>query len=103
MSGRYSARNHYLFSKEEVASSNGRIEPRIAADRTSIRPGDDGSVLLTVHEVAALLRVPVSWVYDHVRPGCPDPLPHLKLGKYVRFSGADIRAYLQRMRSRNAE
>jgi predicted DNA-binding transcriptional regulator AlpA len=50
--------------------------------------------LLTVPEVAALLRVPVSWIYDHVRPGCRDPLPRLKLGKYLRFRSCDIAAYI---------
>ena len=44
--------------------------------------------LLTVSEVAALLKVSRSWVYQHTRSrGTPrsDRLPSIKLGKYVRF------------------
>ncbi len=58
------------------------------------RPGESGGVteLLTVQDVAALLHVPVSWVYDHVRGLYP--LPFLKIGKYLRFRASDIRAYI---------
>ena len=52
------------------------------------------SQLLTVHDVAELLQVPVSWVYEHTRRQCPNPLPYLKLGKYLRFHSADIANYL---------
>jgi excisionase family DNA binding protein len=46
---------------------------------------EDGSVdgrLLTAEEVAALLRVTRSWVYADTRR---DGLPHLRLGRYVRY------------------
>ncbi len=56
--------------------------------------------LLTVHEVADLLRVPVSWVYDHTRSDYRDRLPCVKVGKYLRFFAADILDYLQSMRGR---
>ena len=52
--------------------------------------------LLTVHEVAELLRVPVSWVYERTRRRGMDRLPHLKIGKYVRFRFADVNLYLER-------
>lgn len=29
--------------------------------------------------------LPVSWVRDGVRARTPDPIPHVKLGRYVRF------------------
>jgi excisionase family DNA binding protein len=54
--------------------------------------------ILTVQEVAAILKVPISWIYDHVRPGCRDPLPFFKMGKYLRFSAADLRDYLDERR-----
>lgn len=53
--------------------------------------------LLTVDEVAALLKVSKSWVYEHTRSrGVPrgERLPCIKLGKYVRFEPAAVRAYL---------
>jgi excisionase family DNA binding protein len=49
-------------------------------------PGDLD--LLTVDEVAAQLKVSKSWVYEHTRSRSVPPserLPHVKLGKYVRF------------------
>jgi len=59
----------------------------------------DDTRLLSVQEVARLLQVPVSWVYEHTRPRCATPLPHVKLGKYLRFLPADIRNYLEDARS----
>jgi len=47
-----------------------------------------------VPEVAALLHVPTSWVYDHVRPGCSNPLPVIKIGKYLRFQMSDLAVYI---------
>jgi excisionase family DNA binding protein len=44
--------------------------------------------LLTVKEVAELLRVPVSWVYDRTRKRSLDRLPGIRLGKYWRFRQA---------------
>jgi predicted DNA-binding transcriptional regulator AlpA len=59
----------------------------------------DDVQLLSVQEVASLLHVPVSWVYEHTRPRCATPLPHIKLGKYLRFLPTDIRTYLEDARS----
>ena len=55
--------------------------------------------LLTVDEVAALLKVSRSWVYEHSRSkktAKSDRLPHIKIGKYVRFDARAVRAFLQR-------
>ena len=56
--------------------------------------------ILTVSEVAQILKVPISWVYDHTRPRCSDPLPCFKIGKYLRFTAKDIFAYIQFIQSR---
>ncbi len=50
--------------------------------------------LLTVREVAELLKVPTSWVYGHTRRRTPDRLPHLRLGKYLRFRESDLLDWL---------
>ena len=55
----------------------------------------DYSHLLTVQDVAELLQVRVSWVYKHAGPQCPNPLPCMKLGKYLRFRSTDIMAFLR--------
>jgi hypothetical protein len=36
-------------------------------------------------ELARRWHVPVSWMRDQVRKRAEDPLPHVSLGKYVRF------------------
>ena len=51
--------------------------------------------LLSANELAQRLKVPVSWVYDRTRSHGPDRLPHYKIGKYVRFSVAEVAVYLE--------
>ena len=51
--------------------------------------------LLTVREVAEILKVPTTWVYEHARPSCANPLPFLKVGKYLRFIATDIMTYVR--------
>jgi len=46
---------------------------------------------LTAHEVADLLRLPVSTVYELARTG---RLPHLRIGRALRFSQQDLEAHL---------
>ncbi len=58
---------------------------------------DSGDELLTVDELAALLKVPKSWIYAHTRPRSKTRLPHVKLGKYLRFSEHEVRTFLQRL------
>jgi excisionase family DNA binding protein len=54
--------------------------------------------LLTVKEVAEILRVPVSWVYDRTRKRSLDRLPGIRLGKYWRFRQDDIVEWLRRQK-----
>ena len=51
--------------------------------------------LLSVKELADLLKVPKSWIYQRVCAGTL-PFPFLKLEHFVRFREADIENYLQR-------
>ena len=59
------------------------------------------SHLLTVQEVARLLQVPTSWVYEHTRHRFPDRIPSLKLGKYLRFAEGDIATWLTEKRAKD--
>jgi excisionase family DNA binding protein len=55
--------------------------------------------LLTVADVAALLKVSKSWVYEHTRARSTprsDRLPHIKIGKYLRFDPQLVRTFLER-------
>ena len=77
------------------------------SDVGSTRPlhvalADDASALhelLTVDDVAALLKVSKSWVYEHTR-GRHQPrserLPFVKIGKYVRFESRAVAQFLAR-------
>lgn len=49
------------------------------------------SRLLTAAEVAAILRVPKSWVYEQARSGA---LPPVTLGRYRRFREESIREWV---------
>jgi hypothetical protein len=42
--------------------------------------------ILTADELAQRWRVPPSWVRDQCRSRSSDPIPHARLGRYVRFS-----------------
>jgi hypothetical protein len=41
--------------------------------------------LWTPEVLADYLGVPVSWIYKRTRKNGPESIPHIKLGKYVRF------------------
>lgn len=55
--------------------------------------------LLTVHDVAQILKVQPSWVYEHTRERCPDRIPGIRLGKYWRFVEADVLAWVAAKRA----
>ena len=42
---------------------------------------------LTIQEAADLLRVRVSWLYERTRTNA---VPHVKLGKYLRFDRDEL-------------
>lgn len=62
-------------------------------------PSRDPEALLTLDEVAELLRVPASWVYGRTRRRSSDRIPGFRLGKYWRFREADLLAWLERQRA----
>ena len=47
--------------------------------------------LLDSRDAAALLSVRPSWVYEAVRSG---RLPHLKVGRHIRFLRSDLEAWV---------
>jgi excisionase family DNA binding protein len=52
--------------------------------------------LLTAGEVAELLQVKESWVREHTRLG---EIPHVRLGRYVRYRRSEVLAWLNRRAS----
>jgi predicted DNA-binding transcriptional regulator AlpA len=64
-------------------------------------PTDNGELheLLTVEDVATLLKVSRSWVYEHTRSrgtARTERLPYIKIGKYKRFDPRSVREFLLR-------
>ena len=57
-----------------------------------------GKHLLTVHEVADLLQVPVSWVYGRTRKRSLERIPSYRLGKYWRFRQDEVLAWVESQR-----
>ena len=50
--------------------------------------------LVTIKELAEVLQVPVSWIYQRTRLG-QTAIPHIKVGRYVRFNVEDVMRFLQ--------
>jgi excisionase family DNA binding protein len=46
--------------------------------------------ILTPEEVAERLKVPPSWVYEKTRGRCRNPIPCLRLGRYIRFDWQEV-------------
>ena len=53
-----------------------------------------GERLLNPKEMAKILGVPVSWLYQRTRLG-PKVFPHVKVGKYVRFDPEEVLTFLR--------
>lgn len=56
------------------------------------------SELLTVDELSQVLKVPKTWIYQRTRLRGDEQLPHIKVGKYIRFEEAAVRRFLERQR-----
>ena len=52
--------------------------------------------LLDAKAVAELLGVPTGWVREHTRSGA---IPHVPLGRYVRYSEADVLEWLESVKA----
>lgn len=54
----------------------------LAVQSMSTKPSFE---LIDATELARRWNVPASWIRSHTRERTTDELPHLKLGRYVRF------------------
>lgn len=59
-------------------------------------PASLAEPLLDATGAAELLTVKPSWVYEAVRSG---RLPHLKIGRHIRFLRTDLEAWIECQRS----
>ncbi|MHB8527517.1 MAG: helix-turn-helix domain-containing protein, partial [Candidatus Acidiferrales bacterium] len=79
-------------------SEDVNLLPEDTANGTTVRREREQGQLLTVHEVADLLHVPMSWVYERTRRRGGGQLPHVKLGKYLRFEESTVTEFIRRQR-----
>jgi excisionase family DNA binding protein len=50
--------------------------------------------ILTLAEVAERLKVSERWVYEKTRGRCHNPLPVIRIGRYLRFDWTDVSSWL---------
>lgn len=50
--------------------------------------------LMTPRQLAEYLNVSLCWIYGHTWTGAGQQLPHLKVGKYLRFRQSQVDAWL---------
>jgi hypothetical protein len=59
--------------------------------------------ILTPQQLAERLQVKPSWIYEQTRNRSgvrnADPLPHIKMGLYLRFDWRDVLAWLERQKN----
>jgi predicted DNA-binding transcriptional regulator AlpA len=71
-----------------------------AANTPKPQPAPSVGALLTPQQLAEKLAVPASWIREKTRRRArvrdSDPLPVVRLGKYVRFRWAEVEAWLAR-------
>lgn len=58
-------------------------------------PEADDESLLTPEDVARKFQVPITWVYGCIRGRTTHSMPHIKIGRYVRFEEDAVRKYLE--------
>ena len=66
------------------------LEPRTALEQVVLvagQGGDDGPILMTVEQAAALLAVPVSWLKQRVSA---QAVACTRLGRHVRFTRQQV-------------
>ena len=51
--------------------------------------------LITVKELAEKLNVPASWIYQRTRLG-QKAIPHVRIGKYVRFELDEVLEFFRK-------
>jgi len=69
-----------------------------AALRRAATGETESDHLLTIQQVAAMLHVPVSWVYGRTRKRSTQRLPGIRLGKYWRFREEEIHRWIESQR-----
>ena len=62
----------------------------------------DPSQILTLAELAERLKVSQRWVYEKSRRRSINPLPAMRIGRYLRFDWLEVSAWLRKQSERAA-
>ena len=103
--GREGARSSPIGEREALLAEEPETSPakttgtplrRVPSPRRSTPPteGRSGDALLTAHQVAEILGVPTSWVYEQSRSG---RIPTVTLGRYRRYRREAIEGWLREL------
>lgn len=80
-----SGRHSYLLETQSVGTFERGAEPRIATTRPPLRGGSHQYEILILVEFAERLRVKPNTIREYLRSRCPDPVPHLRMGRKPLF------------------
>lgn len=99
--GRTRIRNNSATASADVHPEDGFSQTPVEGEQTGgaeETPRIVGYEFIDCGELARRWDVPVSWIRDQVRRRAEDPLPHVSLGKYVRFlwGSPELQAWVER-------
>src|SRR5262245_47155206 len=77
-----------------VQARNPHMKSELQTNNHPAMEAFDEESLMTPSELAAMLRVPVSWVYAQTRGRSKAGLPFVKMGRYVRFDRDAVRKFI---------
>jgi Helix-turn-helix domain len=80
--------------KESNKNGSGARAGRLAGASVVSSPVDPASIL-TPEELAARLKVSPRWIYEKSRKRNANPLPVLRLGRYLRFDWLAVSVWLR--------
>ena len=99
--GRMRIRNDTAMASADIRPEDNLSQTSVEGERTQEaeeRARIVGYEFIDCGELARRWDVPVSWIRDQVRKRAEDPLPHVSLGKYVRFlwGSPELQAWVER-------
>jgi excisionase family DNA binding protein len=79
------------FTRTETPTGNGTRSPK--PPRPPLPPDPNG--LLTVAQAAARLGLPKSYLYEETGKGSGSRIPHVRIGRHIRFDPAALDAWIR--------
>src|SRR5580704_7954946 len=86
--------NRALAWPQRAIGDQPNLTDRVSIHFSHISPGLKPEDILTPEELAVRLKVPESWVYEKTRARCRNPMPCLRLGRYIRFDWNAVISWL---------